>query len=97
VRGPSPKYARSGSCIVEVRLGVSASLVESPVFRNAVSVCRAWQATTLASVRLIVGIPAGMVIGSLIWHQVAGGLGISTTSAIPALAVLLTIPARSRP
>ncbi len=52
----------------------------------------AWQATTLAAVGLVIGIPAGLIVGSLVWHAVADGLGISTTAAIPAPALLLTIP-----
>jgi hypothetical protein len=52
----------------------------------------AWQATTLATVGLVVGIPAGLVVGSLVWRVVAEGLGVATTASIPTLAVLLTIP-----
>jgi ABC-type antimicrobial peptide transport system permease subunit len=53
----------------------------------------AWQATTLALVGLIIGIPAGILVGSFVWRQVATGLGIATTPQIPVLALLLTIPA----
>jgi hypothetical protein len=53
----------------------------------------AWQATTLATVGLVVGIPAGVIIGRFAWRLVADGLGVSPTAAIPALALLLTIPA----
>ena len=53
----------------------------------------AWQATTLAAVGLAIGIPAGVIIGKFVWGRVANGLGIATTPAIPALALLLTIPA----
>ena len=53
----------------------------------------AWQATTLAAVGLAIGIPAGVIIGKFVWGRVANGLGIATTAAIPALALLLTIPA----
>ena len=52
----------------------------------------AWQATTLATVGLIIGIPAGLIVGNLVWRLVANGLGVSTTATIPALALLLTIP-----
>jgi len=52
----------------------------------------AWQATTLAIVGLVIGIPAGVVIGGFVWRQVADGLGISPTLSIPTLAVLLVIP-----
>jgi ABC-type antimicrobial peptide transport system permease subunit len=52
----------------------------------------AWQATTLATVGLVGGIPAGMIIGGLVWRQVATGLGISTTPTIPGVALLLIVP-----
>jgi ABC-type antimicrobial peptide transport system permease subunit len=60
--------------------------------RHQIRASVAWQATTIATVGLVVGIPAGMIIGSLVWRQVANGLGISTTPAIPALALLLVVP-----
>jgi hypothetical protein len=60
--------------------------------RHQVHATIAWQATTLATVGLIIGIPAGLALGYLIWHQIADNLGISTTAAIPTLALLLTIP-----
>jgi ABC-type lipoprotein release transport system permease subunit len=52
-----------------------------------------WQATTLATVGLIVGIPAGLIVGRLVWRQIADGLGVPATATIPTLAVILTIPA----
>jgi FtsX-like permease family len=60
--------------------------------RHQIRATVAWQATTLATIGLIVGIPAGVIIGSLVWRQVANSLGISTTPAIPGLALLLTVP-----
>ncbi len=61
--------------------------------RRQVRATVAWQATTLATVGLVVGIPAGVIVGHLVWRAVADGLGVSTTAAIPTLALLLTIPA----
>ena len=61
--------------------------------RRQVGATVAWQATTLATVGLIVGIPAGLAVGSIVWRLVADGLGVSVTASIPALGVLLTIPA----
>jgi ABC-type antimicrobial peptide transport system permease subunit len=52
----------------------------------------AWQATTLATIGLVVGIPAGMIIGGLVWRQVAKGLGVSTTPTIAVVALLLILP-----
>ena len=34
-----------------------------------------------------------MIVGQSVWRVVADGLGISTTAAIPTLALLITIPA----
>jgi ABC-type lipoprotein release transport system permease subunit len=51
----------------------------------------AWQATTLATVGLVIGIPTGLIVGRLVWRLVADGLGVSRTATIPALALLLTI------
>lgn len=52
----------------------------------------AWQATTLATVGLVVGIPAGLIVGNFAWRLVAEGLGVAPVVTIPWLAVLLTIP-----
>ncbi len=60
--------------------------------RRQIRAAVAWQATTLASIGLIVGIPAGVIIGSLVWRQVADGLGVSTIPPIPVHALLVTIP-----
>jgi hypothetical protein len=50
----------------------------------------AWQATTLGLVGLLVGIPAGVVLGALTWRIVAGGLGVAAESTIPLLALAMT-------
>jgi ABC-type lipoprotein release transport system permease subunit len=60
--------------------------------RRQVRATVAWQATTLATVGLILGIPAGLALGTLVWQHVANSVGVSTTTAIPTLALLLTIP-----
>jgi predicted lysophospholipase L1 biosynthesis ABC-type transport system permease subunit len=41
--------------------------------RRQIGATVAWQASTLATVGLIVGIPAGLVIGNLVWRQAANG------------------------
>jgi ABC-type antimicrobial peptide transport system permease subunit len=61
--------------------------------RRQVRATVAWQATILATVGLVVGIPAGLIVGNFVWRLVADGLGVSTTAAIPTLALLLTVPA----
>jgi len=60
--------------------------------RSQVRATVAWQATTLATVGLVIGIPAGLIVGRFVWGLVADGLGIATTTAIPVPALLLTIP-----
>jgi ABC-type lipoprotein release transport system permease subunit len=61
--------------------------------RRQVRATVAWQATTLATVGLTIGIPAGLALGTLIWHPVANSVGVSTTATTPTLGLLLTIPA----
>jgi hypothetical protein len=53
----------------------------------------AWQATTHAALGLIIGIPAGIALGHLLWTRVADNLGVPPTTTVPTLAILLTIPA----
>jgi ABC-type lipoprotein release transport system permease subunit len=60
--------------------------------RHQIRATVAWQATTLGTVGLIFGIPVGIIIGSLVWRQVANGLGVATTPALPALGLLLIVP-----
>ena len=61
--------------------------------RRQVRATVAWSATTLAVVGLLVGIPAGVWLGRLAWRAVADGLGVPAVVTVPALALLLTIPA----
>jgi ABC-type lipoprotein release transport system permease subunit len=53
----------------------------------------AWQASTVALIGLLVGIPAGLVLGRVVWALAAGNLGVDTDWSVPVLAVLLTLPA----
>jgi ABC-type lipoprotein release transport system permease subunit len=61
--------------------------------RRQVRATVAWQATTLGTVGLVVGIPVGLIVGRFVWGLVADGLGVSPTAAIPTLALLVTIAA----
>jgi predicted lysophospholipase L1 biosynthesis ABC-type transport system permease subunit len=61
--------------------------------RRQVRATVAWQATTLATVGLVVGIPFGVIVGRVVWSRIADGLGISTAATVPTLALLLAIPA----
>jgi ABC-type lipoprotein release transport system permease subunit len=53
----------------------------------------AWQATTLAAVGLVLGIPAGLVIGRSAWAIVARRLGVDDHIPVPWLAITLAVPA----
>jgi hypothetical protein len=59
--------------------------------RRQVRATVAWQATTLAGVGLVIGIPVGIIIGNLVWRTVAAGLGVTTTPNISIVAPILTI------
>jgi ABC-type lipoprotein release transport system permease subunit len=59
--------------------------------RSQVRATVAWQATTLATIGLVVGIPGGVIVGRIAWGLVADGLGVATTVAIPTLALLVTV------
>ena len=50
----------------------------------------AWQATTLGLVGLLIGIPAGVVLGALTWRVVADGLGVAAGPTVPFVALGLT-------
>lgn len=58
--------------------------------RRQVGATVAWQATTLAAVGLVVGIPIGLVVGRAVWRLVADGLGVATRATMPTLALILT-------
>lgn len=47
-----------------------------------------WQATTLAAIGLIVGIPAGIIVGRLAWAATAGGLGVADDIVVPVAQLL---------
>jgi predicted lysophospholipase L1 biosynthesis ABC-type transport system permease subunit len=61
--------------------------------RRQVRATIAWQASTVAAIGLIVGIPLGLVAGRVVWLAVADELGVSTDPTWPVLGVLLLIPA----
>jgi hypothetical protein len=51
----------------------------------------AWQATTLALVGIVIGLPLGVVVGRAVWRAFANNLGVVPVSVvpIPLLAILL--------
>ena len=52
----------------------------------------AWQATTLATVGVVLGVPAGLVIGRSAWAIVARRLGIDDHIPYPWLALTVAVP-----
>jgi putative ABC transport system permease protein len=50
-------------------------------------------ATTLLVTALVVGIPAGLVIGGWSWRLFADRLGVLPTTVVPLFAILATVPA----
>jgi hypothetical protein len=61
--------------------------------RRQTRACLAWQATTLAVVGLLIGVPLGVVIGRLIWRSVAEQTPMVYVPPTSALALLLALPA----
>jgi ABC-type lipoprotein release transport system permease subunit len=57
--------------------------------RRQVRATVAWQASTVAAVGLVVGVPLGLLVGAYVWHQVADELGVSSDRTWPVLAVVL--------
>ncbi|MDQ6728908.1 MAG: FtsX-like permease family protein [Actinomycetota bacterium] len=60
--------------------------------RGQVRATLAWEASTLAVVGIVLGVPAGVVVGRLAWSLVAHNLGVATTVVLPALALGLVVP-----
>jgi predicted lysophospholipase L1 biosynthesis ABC-type transport system permease subunit len=61
--------------------------------RRQVSSITAWQASTLAGLALLAGLPLGVAAGHWAWALFASGLGISTNAITPVPVLLVTIPA----
>jgi predicted lysophospholipase L1 biosynthesis ABC-type transport system permease subunit len=60
--------------------------------RRQVRATVAWQASTLAGIGILVGIPGGLIVGGLVWRVIATRLGIGSTTVEPAIATLLVVP-----
>jgi len=54
--------------------------------RRQLALAVAWQATPLVAVALVVGVPLGIVGGSLVWRAFANDLGIADAVSVPVLA-----------
>jgi ABC-type lipoprotein release transport system permease subunit len=60
--------------------------------RRQVRAVVAWQATTLAAIGLLVGFPAGLLVGGFVWRRIADAIGVADSLRYPA-SVLLVVPA----
>jgi ABC-type antimicrobial peptide transport system permease subunit len=47
-----------------------------------------WQATTVALVGIVVGVPLGIVVGRVVWNAFATNLGAVPVSAVPRLTIV---------
>jgi ABC-type lipoprotein release transport system permease subunit len=56
--------------------------------RRQVGATVAWQATTIAGLALVIGIPIGIIAGRWTWRGFADDLGVVATVAVPGLAFL---------
>jgi predicted lysophospholipase L1 biosynthesis ABC-type transport system permease subunit len=52
----------------------------------------AWQGIALAGAALIVGIPLGVVVGSTVWRNIAGQLGVDSTPVLTPLLLSTLLP-----
>jgi hypothetical protein len=50
-----------------------------------------WQATTIAVIGLLVGVPLGLVVGRVVWRAVAHGIGVVEDPVTPVMAVLVVV------
>jgi ABC-type lipoprotein release transport system permease subunit len=60
--------------------------------RRQVSATVAWQATTLASIALLVGLPLGAAIGRWVWTVFADRIGVIPEPVVDLPPLLLAIP-----
>ena len=63
------------------------------LLRRQVSEITAWQASTLAGVALLAGLPLGVAAGRWAWQLFGAGLGIPANPVVPVPLVLLMVPA----
>jgi hypothetical protein len=75
------------------RRGDLAVLAALGFVRRQIEAAVVWQASTVALIGVLVGIPIGAVVGRLAWGRVADGLGVATDAAVPTLALALAGPA----
>jgi ABC-type antimicrobial peptide transport system permease subunit len=57
-----------------------------------ISVAVAWQATTVAAVAMLVGIPLGVVAGRAVWSAIAHQIGVVVETQVPWRWIALVVP-----
>jgi predicted lysophospholipase L1 biosynthesis ABC-type transport system permease subunit len=53
----------------------------------------AWEATTLAALAAVIGLPLGVILGRLAWRALGHQLGIVPDPSTPSLALVVALPA----
>jgi ABC-type lipoprotein release transport system permease subunit len=61
--------------------------------RGQISAAVAWQATTIALVAVVVGLPLGLALGRVLWRALAEQMGIVPDVVTPGIALLVAGPA----
>jgi ABC-type lipoprotein release transport system permease subunit len=80
------------SSVLRRRRGELAVLRSLGMTPRQVRACLAWQATTLAVIGLIVGVPLGIALGRSIWRLVADATPMVYAEPVAALALVLIGP-----
>ena len=52
----------------------------------------AWQATTIAAIALLIGLPTGVAAGRWAWRYLATQLGVLPEPAVPLTAIVSAVP-----
>jgi hypothetical protein len=60
--------------------------------RRQIFAVTAWQATTIAVLGLLIGIPVGLALGSVVWRAFADQLGVEPSVSVPYLALAIGVP-----
>ena len=55
--------------------------------------CLGWQATTLAAIGLLVGVPLGVILGRMVWRAVADQTPMIYVPPTAVLALVVAVPA----
>jgi hypothetical protein len=60
--------------------------------RRQISAAIAWQATIVATLALVIGLPVGVVAGLEVWRWFANDLGVAPDAIVPLAALLIAVP-----